>query len=565
MNKTSKEKIEGATVILKSGTSSVAEILAYGITSTNGSFCLTVERFPSDSACMEVKCIGFKPHKQPIIDNKRQYEIQLEEEAFILKEVTVKGQKIKHSGDTISYNIISFATAQDRSIGDVLSNMPGVSVADNGQISYNGNRISHLYIEGNDLFNEKYGIATQNLSYKDIARAEIIENHQPIKALASSNDDSKRGVALNLKLKEGAKSKWGGYLQAAGGVRPSTWEGELFAANFSALFQNASTFKSNNSGKLITKENEALTLADILNMRNYKDGQLTNFIQTGPTNKSDLDESRTKTGSSHILNNSNLWKVNEHTSLHSQITCSDDHTDYRSSSQTNYFLTDSILSMGTYERYSGAFRNLQGDLCVKSNQESYYLNNKLHISAIWIDAVSDIQHDDRKVVQEAGNRQLSLSNEFEFMRKYGKHLFLVNSYNSYIHFPENLVVNGAYPTTQTARREHLFSHTQVSHGLDWNRWNFTTKANFQAVSNRLNSELAGWPVDTFFSNTSRMGHLHFELTPQIAYKSRNLTFSFQLPLSYNRYKKADVEKERRFFCMPDFFQMESKSVLYFVC
>lgn len=553
LNEASTEKIEGATVVLKSGTSSVAKILAYDITSTNGTFCLKTEPLLPDSAYMEVKCIGFKPHKQRVINNKVHYEIQLKEEAFSLKEVTVKAQKIKQSGDTISYNIASFATTQDRSIGDVLSNMPGVSVADNGQISYNGNRISHLYIEGNDLFNEKYGMATQNLSYKDIARAEIIENHQPIKALASSNDDSKRETALNLKLKEGAKSKWGGYIQAAGGIRPNTWEGELFAANFSAFFQSASTVKSNNSGKPITKENEALTLSDILNMQNYKDSRLSNFIQTAPTNKSDLNEDRTKTGPSHILNNSNLWKINEHTSLHSQITYSDDHTGYRSNSQTNYFLTDSILSMGTSEQYNSTFRNLQGDLCIKSNQESYYLSNKLHTSASWTNAISNIQHNSRRIFQEVGNQQFSFSNEFEFMRRYGKHLLQVNSYNSYIHLPEKLIVKDEYSTQQTAHRKHVFSHTQVSHSLDWNRWNFTTKANFQAVSNHLESELEGLSADTAFSNAGRIGHLHFKLIPQIAYKSRTLTYSFQVPLSYYRYKKAHMGKEHHFFYMPDLF------------
>lgn len=553
LNEISKEKIEGATVVLKSGFSSSAEILAYSITSASGAFCLQTERLPLDSVCIEVKCIGFKSYSQRITESTEQYRILLKEEAFSLEEIIVKAERIRRSGDTISYNIASFATAQDRSIGDVLSNMPGISVADNGQISYNGNKISHLYIEGNDLFNEKYSIATQNLSYKNVAQAEIIENHQPIKALASSNDGSKREVALNLKLREGAKSKWGGYMQLAGGVHPNIWEGEMFVAKFSESFQSASTFKSNNSGKLIAKENEPLTLADILDMQNYKDSQLSDFIRTEPTNKSDLNENRIKFGPSHILNNSSLWKINERTSIQSQLTYSGDHNDYKSNSQTYYFLTDSVLAIDTNEQYNNTSRNLQGELCIKSNQDNYYLNNRLHASATWMDVKSDIQRNNRATIQDAGNRKFLLSNDFKFIRKYGKHLFQVNSYGSYIDFPESLIVKDKHTITQTANRKLLFFNMQVSHGFDWKRWNFTNKAHFQAVSNHLDSELKGLLTDTAFSNANKVGHLHFSIVPQIAYKSRNFTFSFQLPLNYYRYKKTAMRDERHLFSMPEVF------------
>lgn len=553
LNESSKEKIEGATVVLKSGTDSTAELLAYSITTADGIFCLEIGQIPLDSVYMEVKCIGFKPYKQYITNSINPYQIYLKEEAFSLKEVTIKARKIKQSGDTISYNIASFATAQDRSIGDVLSNMPGVSVADNGQISYNGNRISHLYIEGNDLFNEKYGIATQNLSYKDIARAEIIENHQPVKVLASSNDDSKQEVALNLKLKDGAKSKWGGYLQAAGGIHPNTWEGELFVANFSELFQSASTFKSNNSGKLITNENKTLTLSDVLNMQNYKDNKLSDLIQVVPMNKSDLSENRTKVGASHIVNNSNLWKLNKQASIQSQIIYSDDHSDYKNKSQATYFLTDSTLTMNTDELYKSISRNLQGELCIKSNQDNYYINNQLHASATWTDANSTIQHNNKAIHQEADNRQFTLSNDFEFIRKYGKHILQVSSYSSYTCFPENLILKGESLSTQTVNRKLFFTNTQASHSFDWKKWNFTTKANFQVVSNHLNSELIDLPTDMISTNMSKVGHLHLKIAPQIAYKSPDFTFSFQLPLSYYQYKKKAMESESHLFYMPEVF------------
>lgn len=553
LSESSKEKIEGATVVLKSGTASTAELLAYGITAADGMFCVKVDKLPLDSVYMEVKCIGFKPCKQYITSGIDSYQIYLKEEAFSLKEVTIQAQRIKQSGDTISYNIASFATAQNRSIGDVLSNMPGMSVADNGQISYNGSRINRLYIEGNDLFNEKYGIVTQNLSYKDIARAEIIENHQPVKVLASSNDDSKREVALNLKLKDDSKSQWGGYLQTAGGLHPETWEGELFVTNFSELFQSVSTLKSNNSGKLITNENKTLTLSDVLNMQNYRDSKLSELIRVVPMNKSDLSENRTKVGASHIVNNSNLWKLNKQVDIRSQIIYSDDHLDSKNKSQTAYFLTDSILTMNTLDLYNSVSRNLQGEWCIKSNQDRYYLNNQLHAFSTWTDVGSVIQHNDRMIHQEADNRRFILSNDFEFIKKYGKHILQVSSYSSYTYFPENLLLKDESLSTQTVNRKLFFTDAQASHGFDWKRWNFTTKANFQIVTNRLNSKLVDSKDGVGSSNVSDVGHLHLKIAPQIAYKTPAFSFSFQLPLSCYQYKKKNMPDEGLLFYMPEVF------------
>lgn len=54
----------------------------------------------------------------------------------LLKEVTVKGDRIREQGDTITYNVGSFAQQQDRSIGDrsIQSAPAGVSVVKSTEI-----------------------------------------------------------------------------------------------------------------------------------------------------------------------------------------------------------------------------------------------------------------------------------------------------------------------------------------------------------------------------------------------------------------------------------------------
>lgn len=44
----------------------------------------------------------------------------MEEETVSLKEVTVKANKVRENGDTITYNVATFADRNDRSIGDLI-------------------------------------------------------------------------------------------------------------------------------------------------------------------------------------------------------------------------------------------------------------------------------------------------------------------------------------------------------------------------------------------------------------------------------------------------------------
>jgi hypothetical protein len=53
------------------------------------------------------------------------------------------------------------------------------------------------------LLQGRYGLATNNISAKDVAIVQIMENHQPIKALKDRSFSDQ--AAINLKLKDAAK------------------------------------------------------------------------------------------------------------------------------------------------------------------------------------------------------------------------------------------------------------------------------------------------------------------------------------------------------------------------
>ena len=54
-------------------------------------------------------------------------------------------------------------------MADVLRRLPGVEVAENGSIKYNGEPINKFYIDGSDFVNDRYGVATNNISPDDVS------------------------------------------------------------------------------------------------------------------------------------------------------------------------------------------------------------------------------------------------------------------------------------------------------------------------------------------------------------------------------------------------------------
>lgn len=198
------EPITGVNVIVRHCTDN--GIIAYTTTADNGTFSLQINHDNLADYTLQVTCLGYEQQTLNLTDNN--YLIKLKEKSFELQEVSIKADKIIQNKDTTSYFVTNFATTKDRTIGDVLTNMPGINIAENGKISYNGSPINKFYVEGIDLFDGKYNLATNNISYENIARVEVIENHQAIKALQGTGVDTE--TAINLKLKDSAKSVWNG-------------------------------------------------------------------------------------------------------------------------------------------------------------------------------------------------------------------------------------------------------------------------------------------------------------------------------------------------------------------
>ena len=119
-------------------------------------------------------------------------------------------------GDTIVYNADSFNTGTERKLGDVLKNMPGIEINDDGRIEVEGKEVTKITVEGKDFFDGDSKLATQNLPANVVGKVQVLRNFSEVDQLRSvtNNEDN---IAINISLKSGKDKFWFGEITAGAG------------------------------------------------------------------------------------------------------------------------------------------------------------------------------------------------------------------------------------------------------------------------------------------------------------------------------------------------------------
>ncbi|MDE6768113.1 MAG: TonB-dependent receptor, partial [Muribaculaceae bacterium] len=379
IEKESDRPLAGASVIIKD---TDGKIRKYSTSKADGSFNISI---PDIENCrLEVAMMSFTKQSIPLDSIIFPLTIYMEPGSTILKEVTVRADKIREQGDTITYNVSSFAQQQDRSIGDVLQRMPGINVEKSGKIQYQGEDINKFYIEGSDLLGGKYGIATNGISHEDVGSVEVMENHQPMQVLSGISFSDK--AAINLKLKNKAKATWtfhgdagGGYSwQPEGGV----WDGEIFAMAVMPGFQNITTFKTNNIGEDLSQQ-----ATDFF--ASHRGTDLHDYVNISLPSVPNLSVKRTLFNRSALVSTNNLWKMGRG-EFKAQIDYSFSRISAEAANITTYFLNkeDRIIT----ENRKGVDRShaLSGKFIYELNRKTAFINNILKTDLGWDDVHLDV-------------------------------------------------------------------------------------------------------------------------------------------------------------------------------
>ncbi|HIR61941.1 MAG TPA: carboxypeptidase regulatory-like domain-containing protein [Candidatus Coprenecus avistercoris] len=340
-------------------------------------------------------------------------DFQAEFERLQLNEVTVTAEPIRRRGDTLSYLVGSYIdTLTDRAIGDVLRKMPGIDVSESGQIWYNNRPINKFYIEGLDLMGGRYGVAVNNVRARDISRVEVLENHQPIKALKDM--EFSPDAAINLRLKDGAKGSLIATLSLGGGYKPWMWNGELAIMLFTGKYQMMITVKSNNSGDDVSSE-----LTSFYDSFQKEHPPLSVHLPALP----DTDRERYMDNLTHAVSINNIVRLGDSTDNDNTLNINaiylHDRQQYNSSSLTTYYLPDGQPPLEIDETTSATELSDGAEIKLRYNlnNERIYLNEQIAFGAEWNRNSGSVLSDGTPVEQSMTvSPQLRLQNDLGFVK-----------------------------------------------------------------------------------------------------------------------------------------------------
>ncbi|MDG1476841.1 MAG: TonB-dependent receptor [Vicingaceae bacterium] len=236
-------------------------VVSYVITDAKGGYKIAITQ--SDTLIIKLSYLGMKPIEEILftkeVDIKKDYILRPDntlDEFELVYEMPVSIQ-----GDTLTYDAESFNKGTERKLEDVLENLPGIEINDEGKVEVDGKVVNKLMINGKDFFDGDTKLATKNVPSKAVDKIQVLRNYSEVGQLSGvkNNQDN---IALNIKLKKGKESFWFGTVSAGGGFSPD----EVLYLAQPKLFYYSPKYSLNFIGDLNNIGEISLTRRDIRNL-----------------------------------------------------------------------------------------------------------------------------------------------------------------------------------------------------------------------------------------------------------------------------------------------------------
>ena len=524
-------------------------ILSYSFSQENGTFIIGFPKTQQKTFLLTTSRMGYEAYSQKVASQTRSIDVLLKETSIPLREVKIKSTPIKQRGDTIDYFVSSFLRPQDKSLADVLARMPGIELQSDGRVQYEGKPINRFYIENMNLLEQRYSIATKNLSPDDISTVQVFENHEPVKMLRDRSDSEQ--AALNIKLKEGAKAKWLKTIDFGIGGSPFLYDATATIARFARGNQSMLVGKANNTGKDIFQE---------LKMHTLKQGQIFRLgvpdgipDQLYPLSISSslFTRDRARFNESAITSLNQLWRVAEDVDLRLNINYGFDRekrernieTEYRFENQPNITIKDNTSQTVDWHK-------LENELAFISNKSSYFLEEKLSLNFHWKDAFADISSNAYQINQKMSLPRSHLKNSTSFTKLLGKVSMGIVNNTEFTQLSQSLSVssdddlplfsqNSAH---QTVLFNDGFSDTYLTFNYKLRHQTIDLKTGAEWVWQDIESELNPLPqVQDVFANSLSWSTIRLYAEPSHRFSYRQWTITSSASVNY---MKTDYSKKK---------------------
>ncbi|WP_179343947.1 outer membrane beta-barrel protein [Winogradskyella ursingii] len=198
----SKLPLESATIYLERVKDS--SVVTYTISDKEGKFNLENTTYDNDLN-FYVSYVGYKTYFKNIQIDKEIIDlgtINMAIDDNMLGEVLVKSTApITIKKDTLEFNVKSFKTKKDANVEDLLKQLPGVEVDEEGNITVNGKPVNKILVNGKPFFGNDPTITTKNLTKDIIEKIQVVDTKTKAEAFTGESGDEENKT-INLTIKE---------------------------------------------------------------------------------------------------------------------------------------------------------------------------------------------------------------------------------------------------------------------------------------------------------------------------------------------------------------------------
>ncbi len=523
--------------------------ISYAVSDVQGNFYIRYsDTIINSKLFLQISALGYRASIIYITDSQQFISSILNHTSEKLPDVKVNSRPfVRSNGDTLTYNANQFVEKQDRSLGDILKKIPGIDVSEDGKISFNGKAISNFYIDGDNLLDDKYNIATNSIQSTMVDKIQVLERHQPIKVL--KNITRSNQVAMNIILKDSARLKVSTHEEIGVGI-PDVYDGTINMLSFKRKYKAINSFKMNNAGSDLSDDLASHNLADYLKrIENDAPDPLLSLNSIGTPQ---ILKRRYLFNESQMVNVNNLVNYKNNSQFKMNFSYLHDIQQRNFNSDISYFLTNDSVIFSEVQRSRLETNQVKGLITFNRNTNHVYINDNFQVIIQNDNGKSDFSNSVITGDQWLTQNYQNVSNDFNILKVLNSHtVFEIYSYINYFKRPEKLFIypginpdvfnNGALyrNITQTVGTEDYIINNYVNLRSMHNGFLVNFKAGFLDQNMQLPSSISVTQNDltTKYATDSFRNELKarsFKSYGQIDIEipARKLLTTFSFPFNY---------------------------------
>lgn len=324
-------------------------------------------------------------------------DIRLETNDRLLGEAVVQTTvaKVEQKEDTTVFNAAAYRVPEGSTLEALVKQLPGVEIADDGSISWNGKKVKELLVNGKDFFKGDKDVAMKNLPTEMVSRIKAYDKQSDYTEMTGV-DDGEEATVLDITTKRELNRSLVSNVDLAYGTE-DRYSGRVFISSFSDRSRVTAYGSLNNvnsrgfggprgwggGGGLTARKNAGLDFSWENGRKKKEGGRLelggsVNYSYTGTdvvtssssetfltgNSKSSFSNSFSRSGSSSQNVNTNLrleWNPDSMTSIRFRPSYSHSSSKNDGNSLTATFNKDPYAINGMYNPLDSIFKDDAND------------------------------------------------------------------------------------------------------------------------------------------------------------------------------------------------------------